>query len=70
MEARDALRNSQLLDECQMAPEIFEQVMPRLHTFMTPFVRIFPGQAADHHAKTSVCGLLSHVARQTIASLA
>ena len=47
MEARYALRKSQLLDECQIAPEIFEQVIPRLSTFMKPFVRIFQGQAAN-----------------------
>ena len=70
MEARYALRTSQLLDECQIAPEIFEQVIPRLSTFMKPFVRIFQGQAADQHAKTSVCGLLSNVERTNIASIA
>ena len=70
MEARYAFRKSQLLDERQIAPEIFEQVMPRLYTFMKPFVRIFQGQAADQHAKTSVCGLLSDIERKTVASLA
>ena len=70
MEARYALRTSQLLDACQIAPEIFEQVMPRLYAFMKPFVRIFQGQAADQHAKTSVCGLLSNVERKNIASIA
>ncbi len=70
MEARYAFRKSQLLDECQMAPEIFEQVLPRLSTFMKPCVRIFQGQAADQHAQTSVCGLLSHVERTNIASIA
>src|SRR6266566_5276763 len=70
MEARYAFRKRQLLDECQIAPEIFEQVMPRLSTFMKPFVCIFPGQAADQHAKTYVCGLLSHVERKNVASMA
>ncbi len=70
MEARYAFRKSQLLDECQMAPEIFEQVIPRLYTFMKPFVRIFQGQAADQHAKTYVCGLLSNVERKNIESIA
>ena len=32
MEARYAFRKSQLLEECQVAPEIFEQVIPRLYT--------------------------------------
>ena len=70
MEARDALRKSQLLDECQSAPEMFEQVIPRLSTFMKPCGTTFQGQAADQHAKTSVCGLLSDVERTNIASIA
>jgi SRSO17 transposase len=70
MEARYALRKSQLLDECQIAPEMFEQVLPRLDTFMTPFVRIFQGQAAAQHAQTYVCGLLSNVERKNIESIA
>ena len=70
MEARYAFRKNPLLDECQIAPEVFEQAMPRLHTFMKPFVRIFQGQAADQHAKTYVCGLLSNVERKNIESIA
>lgn len=70
MEARYAFRKSQLLDECQVAPEMFEQVIPRLSTFMKPFVSIFQGQAADQHAKTYVCGLLSNVERTNIESIA
>src|SRR2546427_1785197 len=70
MEARYAFRKSQLLDECQVAPEIFEQVIPRLYTFMKPFLRIFHGQAADQHAKTYVGGLLSNVERKNIESIA
>ena len=37
---------------------------------MKPFVRIFQGQAADQHAKTYVCGLLSNVERKNIESIA
>ena len=37
---------------------------------MKPFVRIFQGQAADQHAKTSVCGLLSNVERKNMESIA
>ena len=38
MEARYAIRKAQLLEECQVAPEVFLQFMPRLQTFMAPFV--------------------------------
>src|SRR4030095_12103626 len=70
MEARYAFRKNQLLADCQIAPEVFEPAIPRLHTFMKPFVRLFQGQAADQHAKTYVCGLLSNVERKNIASIA
>ena len=70
MEARDAFRKTPLLAACQVAPEIFEQVIPRLSTFMKPFVTICPGQAADQHAKTSVCGLLADIERTKVASIA
>ena len=70
MEARYTIRQHQLLAECQVAPEICEQVLPRLYTFMTPFVKIFQGQVAEQHAKTYVCGLLSNLARKNVASMA
>jgi SRSO17 transposase len=70
MEARYAFRKSQLLDECQIAPEMFEQVILRLSSFMKPFATTFQGQAADQHAKTSVCGLLSDIERKNVASIA
>ena len=70
MEARYAFRKSPLLDECQVAPEIFEQVLPRLEAFMKPFVGLFQGQAAVQHAHTSVCVFLSNVEHKNIASIA
>jgi SRSO17 transposase len=70
MEARYALRNNQLLDACQVAPEIFAQVLPRLEAFMKPFVSLLHGQAAVQHANASVSGLVSNVAHKNIASIA
>ena len=70
MEARYAIRKRQLLDECQVSPEIFEHVIPRLYSFMKPFVTIFQGQGGDQHAKTYVCGLLSNLERKNVESIA
>src|SRR6266851_2039481 len=70
MDARYAFRKNQLLQECEVAPEIFEQVIPRLYTFMEPFVKTFQGQVAVQHAKTYVCGLLSDVERKNVESIA
>jgi SRSO17 transposase len=70
MEARYAIRKRQLLAECQVASEIFDQVRPRLSTFMDPFVETFQGQALTQHAKTYVSGLLSDVERKNVESIA
>ena len=70
MEARYAFRKVPWLEECQVAPEIFAQVIPRLYPFMEPLVTTFHGQAADHHAKSDVCGLLSDSERKNVASIA
>jgi SRSO17 transposase len=70
MEARYTIRKHQVLAECQVAPEIFEQGIPRLSTFMTPFVKSFQGQVAEQHATTSVCGLLSNLERKNVESIA
>lgn len=70
MDARYAIRRSQLLEECQVAPEIFEQVMARLYSFMKPFVKTFQGQVAERHAKTYVCGLLSNLEHKNVESIA
>ena len=70
MEARYATRKHQLLAECQVAPAIFDQVMPRLAPFMAPFVETFCRQEPDQHAQTYVCGLLSDVEHKNVASLA
>jgi SRSO17 transposase len=70
MEARYAFRKTPLLDECQVAPELFEQVIPRLYTFMAPLVKTFQGQVAAQHANTYVCGLLSDVEHKNVESIA
>jgi DDE superfamily endonuclease len=70
MEARYALRKTQWLDECPVAPESVEPVIPRLSTFMKPCVNIFPGQGDEQHAKTYVCGLLSDIEHTNMASMA
>ena len=69
-EARYAFRTSQWLEECQVAPALFEPVLPRLYTFMKPFVTVFHGEAAAQHATLYGCGLLSDVARKHSASMA
>jgi SRSO17 transposase len=70
MEAEYATRKQQLLEECQVAPEIFDQVMARLETFMVPFVSTFRRQEPSAHAHTYIRGLLSEVERKNVESIA
>lgn len=70
MDAQYATRKQQLLAECQVAPEIFHEVMPRLETFMRPFVRTFCRQEPVQHAHTYVYGLLSALERKNVESIA
>ena len=70
MDARYTIRKAQLLEECQVAPEVFEQVMPRLRAFLAPFVDTLQGQAPRAHAQTYVRGLLSDVERKNVESIA
>lgn len=65
-----ARRKSQRLQACQVAPEIVDQVLPRLHTFLKPCVASWRGQALPQHAETSVRGLLLDVERHNVASIA
>ena len=52
MDTEYAIRKRQWLEECQVAPEIFQQVMPRLATFLAPFVAPFCRQEPAEHAQT------------------
>jgi SRSO17 transposase len=70
MDARYTIRRAQLLAEYQVAPEVFEQVMPRLRALMAPFVDTLQGRAPRAHAQTYVRGLLSDVERKNVASIA
>jgi SRSO17 transposase len=70
MEAEYATRKQQLLEECQVAPEIFDQVMARLETFMVPFVSTFRRQEPSAPAHTYIRGLLSEVERKNVESIA
>ena len=70
MEASYALRTTPWREACPVAPALCEPVLPRLDTLMKPFVTVCHGEAATPHATRSVCGLLSAVACQNIASMA
>jgi len=71
MEAKDyEKRKRELLDECKVGPEVFDQVMPRLEAFMKPFVESLVRKEQVEHAQTFVQGLLSDLDRKNVESIA
>jgi DDE superfamily endonuclease len=70
MDARYSMRKNQWLQEWQVAPESFDQVLPRLRPFLEPFGASCQGQALMPPAKTVVRGLLAAVERKNVAALA
>jgi SRSO17 transposase len=63
-------RRRELLDECKLAPQVFDNVMPRLEQFMVPFVECFVRSEQVGHAHTFVQGLLSDLKNKNVESIA
>ena len=63
-------RRRELLDECKLAPQVFDNVMPRLEKFMEPFVERFVRSEQVSHANTFVQGLLSDLKDKNVESIA
>lgn len=70
MDAAVEARRRELLEECQVPAEVFEQVRPRLRRFLEPFVCTFARQEPCAHAETYVSGLLSDLQSKNVESIA
>lgn len=63
-------RKAAVLDECALAPQVFDDVAPRLEQFMEPFVGGLARREQVGHALTFVRGLLSDVDHRNVESIA
>jgi len=70
MEAKYETRKHELLKECELAPEIFHRVLPRLERFMNPFIESLVRKEQCEHASTFVQGLLSDLEHKNVESIA
>ena len=70
MEAKFEARKQKLLDECKIAPQVLDKVMPRLETFMEPFVESLVRREQVEHPQTFVQGLLSDLEHKNAESIA
>ena len=71
MEAKDfEFRKEELVNECRVASEVIDRVMPRLERFMEPFVDRLTRREQIEHADTFVRGLLSDLEHKNAESIA
>lgn len=63
-------RKAAMLEECQLAPQVFADVSPRLEQFMEPFVESLARKEQVGHALTFVRGLLSDLDHRNTESIA
>lgn len=69
-EADYAARRKELLEECKVPAEVFEEVDERLRSFMDPFLETFTRQEQYDHAETYVSGLLSELKQKNAEAIA
>jgi SRSO17 transposase len=70
MEASFENRKQELMEECSVAPQVFDRVLPRLERFMEPFVATLVRREQVDHAHTFVQGLLSDLENKNVESIA
>jgi SRSO17 transposase len=70
MDAEFEARKAALLAECQVDRQVFDEVLPRLEAFMTPFVDTLVRREQAEHAVTFVRGLLSDLDHKNVESIA
>jgi SRSO17 transposase len=70
MHWRYRLRNQQLLDECEIGPDVFRGGIERLTEFARPFAACLVRQEQREHARTYLAGLVSDLKHKTAESIA
>lgn len=63
-------RKRAVLQECDVAPQIFQEVEPRLQKFLEPFVASLARREQVEHVRTFVSGLLSDLDHRNVESIA
>src|SRR3954468_13773146 len=70
MHWRYRLRKQQLLDECEVPPEVFRGGLERLAEFARPFAECLGRREQRDHARTYLAGLVSDLKHKTAESIA
>jgi SRSO17 transposase len=70
MHWRYRLRKQQLLDECEVPPEVFQGGLERLAEFARPFAECLARRQQRDHARIYLAGLVSDLKHKTAESIA
>src|SRR5690242_9426913 len=70
MERRFRVRLAQLLEDAHVPPNLLRGILPRLQTFLQPFLDTLPTSPQPTNAHHYVQGLLSDLGRKDIESIA
>jgi SRSO17 transposase len=70
MHWRYRLRKQQLLDECEVPPEVFYGAIERLAEFAQPFAACLLRREQKEHSRTYLAGLISDLKRKNTESIA
>lgn len=70
MDRRFEIRKQELLDDCQVSPEVFNGMLHRLEVFVKPFVDCLVRIEQREHARTYCRGLLSDLDKKNSESIA
>src|SRR5690348_4836253 len=70
MERRFRLRLAQLLDDAHVPPNLLRGLLPRLQTFLQPFLDALQSPQQQHNARHYVQGLLSDLGSKDVESIA
>src|SRR3954469_16261428 len=70
MHWRYRLRKQQLLDECEVPPEVFRGGLERLAEFARPYAECLARREQKDHARTYLAGLVSDLKRKNTESIA
>jgi SRSO17 transposase len=65
MERRYEARLAEMLEDAEVSPELLEDLLPRLETFVVPFAAALREPEQRRHALEYMTGLLSHLEHKT-----
>lgn len=70
MDRRFEARKRELLEDCQVSPEVFNGMLNRLEEFAEPYVECLVRTEQKEHARTYFQGLLSDLQRKNAEAIA